>query len=387
MSEIKSYDSYTIEVPIVKTGRFISKNGDEISLNNDDIDAIFDQINQEIPLINSHTNRAELGKVVKYIKRNGDIWAKASINDSTSFKDARKNGFNYVSPELSIDIDNFGKPIASLETLALSANPGMIKDEYMVSTYHFDNSDVNVNNESVTQTTPIVTPSQSATPPTVAQPDWHDPLSKISEQISSMSSQIKSLGEKKAMTEEPTNDKVTMTRDELQALINDSIKSAMSSAKPTEPIVENEVVEETPVTPTVDPVVNEKLTKLQNDYDKLLKKQKGDLITELKGLGVEAPDDLITDSGLDLSQQIAQLEKFKKLVAKKTPISQPMEESISPLSEAKQSNQISIDEALTAINATGNPTLRNMFLKLTDADELRRFNMPRYFDDNGKFIG
>jgi len=379
-NHVKDFQTYVIDSPIIKTGKFSDKSGKTLELSSDDVASIFNDVNNQVELIDVHDGKEVIGRVQKYTLRNDGIYAKILITNPGRFDAMRKNGFDSISPEISIDRHEHSIS-ASLDKLALSCNPGMIKEPFMTEVLKFDSPQAQVGE-------------------LIANDSWKEPLGEISKKLNELND--------KFMTNNPPTqntppvqtpiaqadpNQVTMSKEDLSALIRSSIEeyakaNAPKVESPPEIKPENETTSN--IKPEVPAEVMDKLNKVSNEYENLLKKQKADLIVNMKSLGIADPEKLVVDSGLDLSQQIAMLERVKDNFARNTPLDQPMNESISNTAGSSgNSNAITIDALLDseAFEATNDPQLRHRLMRLSDPDLMRQYNMNVLFDQNGNYIG
>jgi hypothetical protein len=368
-NHVKDFQTYVIDSPIVTAGKFTDKSGKTLELSSDDVASIFNDVNSQVELIDVHDGKDVIGKVQKYVLNNDSIHAKILITNPAKFDLMRKNGFHSLSPEISIDRHEHSIS-ASLDKIAMSCKPGMVSEQFMTEVLKFDapeSVDAQITNDA-----------------------WKEPLGEISKKLNELNEKMTAQNvTTPAVESKPAADPntVTMSKDDLSALIRSSIEEYAKSSTPkveepiAKPVVENESTSEP------SPEIMDKLNKVSAEYEKLLKRQKDSLMSDIKALGVANPDKLVLDSGLDLSQQIVMLERIKENFAN-SPISEPLDGAVSS-SSPSSTKPLDVDTLLASesFESANDPELRHKLMRMSDPVLMRKYNMNVLFDPNGNFIG
>jgi len=256
-----------------------------------------------------------------------------------------------------------------VERLALTQNPGMIPDMYKSERFEFSAPDE---------------PDVSAV--------WKEPLGELGKQINDLSAKIDKIGEKQTMTEEPQQaapeqPTLSLTQEQLTELIQKAVNEQVKNIKPSEsPVVEvPKVAEDDDITKNLPPELLEKynrmVTSLESKYDETMNKFHQDtynkLSNELKGMGVETPDALVSDSTLTLEQKISILENYKKNFVKPSPFSSPLKDPLSgdTMGTSQKPKHITYKDVAKHLGADNSKEFLEMLKTLS------------IFDEKGIFIG
>jgi hypothetical protein len=325
-------------------------------------------------IIDSHDG-SEIGEVRKYeISADGtEIVQKGLILDSERYKIRKNQGYNFVSPELTINRDDKGRVLSvDLDDLALTRNPGMIPTMYTSEKFRFSAPEDSDTNEVVKDAA-----------------GWKEPIGELTNQIKSIESKLDKIGEHVMTGEDSTkstNQTISLTPEQITEMVNKAVAEQMAkSASVTTPEtkVESATVktEDDATRDTLPPELLAKLNqmestlaKYQKDSQAILEGSYNNVINDLKKSGLENPEELVADSSLTLEQKIAILEGHKKIQAKNAGLTSSFKGGLSDEgSHQKKSNKVTVDDVMKANKWVSND-LREKLSKL------------KIFDEKGVFI-
>ncbi|HOJ96110.1 MAG TPA: hypothetical protein PK024_04630 [Methanospirillum sp.] len=332
-------------------------------------------------IIDNHDG-TEIGEVRKYeLSDDGSqIIQKGIILDSERFSRRQQQGYKFVSPEIVINRDANDRIVSvDIDKLALTQNPGMIPSMYNVEKFRFSapNEDDHI----------METNTESN--------GWKEPIGELEKRIQSMNSKLDKIGDK-LMTEQQSvqqqqpsvQNMITLTPEQLSELVKSAVSEQIKALQMSPPETEKpaEVSKSTEDDGTQEKLPQElleKISRMEADLERYRNETKASLQSrydalykELRDLGIENPDELVSDSTLTLEQKISVLEGYKRTRIKHSGITSPLKEPLSGESSSpKQRQKITISDVLKKLNAENSPDLREKISKL------------RIFDEHGVFIG
>lgn len=378
MSNYKSFDTYLIESPIVEVGNFTDMDRKEFTVTPDMVRHIYDIIQSRkspAKIIDIHDG-TEIGEVRKYeLSSDGTkIIQKGLILDSERFSRRQNQGYKFVSPEIVINRDINDRIISvDIDKLALTQNPGMIPSMFTTEKFRFSaphEDEQHMENEK---------PESNS---------WKEPIGELEKRIQNMSSKLDQIGDK-IMTEEkpaeiPASNTITLTQEQLTDLVKNAVSEQLKNVQQPPKVEEAPKQSEDDDTKvTLPQEMVDKLNRMEAELEKYRSTTNATLQTrfdtiskDLKDMGVENPEELVSDSTLTLEQKISVLEGHKKSRIKNSGITSPLREPLSgDTSGSNQKKKITVSDVLKKLNAENSPDLREKIAKL------------KIFDENGVFIG
>jgi hypothetical protein len=326
-------------------------------------------------IIDSHDG-SEIGEVRKYeMSPDGtEIVQKGLILDSERYTIRKNQGYDFVSPELTINRDDKGRVLSvDLDDLALTRNPGMIPTMYTSEKFRFS------------------APVDSDPEETVKDAmGWKEPIGELANQIKGIESKLDKIGEHVMTGEDstkPTNQSqtISLTPEQISEMIKNAVAEQVKTASTTPPETKVETApvktEDDAARDTLPPELLVKLNqmeatlaKYQKDSQAILEGSYNNIVNDLKKSGLENPEELVADSSLTLEQKIAILEGHKKIQAKNAGLTSSFKGDLSDEgSRQRKSNKVTVDDVMKA-NKWVSGDLREKLSKL------------KIFDEKGVFI-
>ena len=399
---IKEFSAYTLESPLVKIGTYRDSKGEEFNVTKERLKTMYDKITSTTDIKERHvydgSDGNPIASIQKYVLRDDGIYQKSVVTDPKKFENRYKNGSIFISPEISDDYEIVG--------VAMTPNPGMVKDKVDVNVHYFE---AEVGSENI-----------SASPSS-----WQEPLGELKSTISNLNDTLTNFGEQvKSMNQQTTvaeskseqsnqstetknNNTVTLSVDDLAKYVDDAVQKRLKEQQqPTKiPPEASETVESQPPVKenhTPDEITKQyaellnKTRSLEESQEKAYKKQFNSIVGELKAMGIEQPDKMAPES-LSTEQRITILESVKENFARNSSLSTPLQESLSSAG-GRKSNHITMNDALAGIDqlfgidddvmsVVNDPTIRSMMNKLSDPELTGRFNLLQLYDPTGNYIG
>lgn len=310
-------DMYKTEGIVLEAGTFVDSNGNSVVVTDEDVKELYQNITDPIPFCIGHPSNDTVGYAMKFKEAGGNVLHSGIINDADAFSSAMMNGHTYISPEISREYDSKGRIISQkIDRLAFVPNPAMPHTATGIKRFAFSAPEIHVSNEDkkMSETTPTAQPTI----------DIEALATKLTDTINTqLEDKISSILENKL---QGLKDDVTDIKNQPKFNPEDFMKS--KDTPPAEPPKDE---------PKVEPKVEQKpeqlpkeffedyarvqaeLQRLKEQNDRALKTQYSTIIGELKTLGFDKPENLVSKHG-DLEQKIESLQLIKENYVKNAPM-------------------------------------------------------------------
>lgn len=380
-----SFGTYVVEGTVLRAGDHVS-NGKKVRIPPGIIQRLVENTKKPAPIFDRHGGKNEIGRLMT-LSPNEDyssVEFKSLITDIDIYNNAVVRGYDKISPDIRLDLDDQGNLVdAFLVGASLTNNPGMNFNSVTAKKLEFSKGDTEMTETWVPPTgTQTENGGTTSTPNPVATPPVIEQKQNVVEQPSPEMIEQKP---------EPSSNEAVIAAADVTKMINDAVASAMrdrdiEAAKQEETQKKLKEVEQQLKTET-----NPVNKGLLEDYAKVLAerdsiKQENESMKEreyqetlesCRAAGIRNPESYIKGAlELTTEQKITLLKNIRANYAKTVPISKSSDQQMS--TNGSSSGGRKPDITLDAVAAYYNADTKEF------KDMLKQLDI---YDKNGKFIG
>lgn len=334
-------DLFKTDGNVLEAGTFINSRGGESSISPADVKELYENITEPVPLAVGHGKGPIVGYAVKFANSTDytNIYHNGIVFDDNAFTRAVMNGHTFISPEIDRQYDENGKVIhQKIARFCFVPNPAMGESmKTTVKRFAFSAPEVNEVKpmDNTLNTSGISTGSSSN--PVSNQQAAPVPAAPVATPTIDVEAIVN------AVTQNISTQLESALETRLEAMKSELVNI---NTPPKNPFIkEAERIESNQSTETISPAASEgssesssipkefvdnytnlqvELQKYREQNEKILKKQYGEVLNELRELGFERPESMV--SHLPLTDKIETLTSIKTNYVKKMPMNSSIKE-------------------------------------------------------------